>query len=118
MTDQPQNMRALTYGNTVRLLRGHAHQEIRALPQPEARERVAGILDAGEKEWRTMKVYDLLRWPRFTQQATVQHWLREAGISSGQMEWRMVGELSPRQRRVLAASLRDTVSWPVDRRAA
>lgn len=106
MGEVPQNMDALTYGNQVRYHRAEVHKTVRGLPFAEGRAVVADVLEGNAPEWRTMRAFDLIRWPKRRKSPIAEGWMRTAGVSAEQTEFRLVGEMTDRQRHVLAECLR------------
>jgi len=98
-----QHLQALELANAVRYDRAAIRRRVRAAG-PDGRQLVADLLDDGDGVVASMPVLRLLMWPQRMGQKGAVRMLRQVGVVS---ELRLVRDLTGRQRRSLAARLRD-----------
>lgn len=94
-------MAALERANEVRTMNASRRREVEALPMMEGRRRVAELLLEADEYTSAVPVERLLGWIHRIGVARVVVVLRVVGITPG----RRVGDLTGRQREVLAAIL-------------
>lgn len=101
----PQHMAALERANETRFRRGALRKEIHALDCEAGRHAVAAILDlppADLEVLASLPVVEMLTWVRRMAYTNAARFVTVVGAS----EWKTIGQLTPRQRELLAALLR------------
>lgn len=97
-----QRTAALAKGNDIRLRRAEKRRELKAMPREESREVVARLVSHPSILWTTCRLDYMLSMAALTGPATVSRWLREAQVPAN----KPLGELTDRQRRILAGVIR------------
>lgn len=105
MSDE-QREAARIKGLQNRLGRQQARRDVRALGYVDAILAVAYLIDESPAYLGTVPVYDVIRWPKHMHWKIVLRLLNEASVS----EFRIVRDLTDRQRNALVQGLRD---WSV-----
>jgi len=97
-----QPLAALAVANEIRLGRSEHRRHLKSLPRVEARRELAALVADPPSLWRTATLGYVLGMPARTGPATVRRWLFTADLSAT----KRLGEMTPRQRRVLAGVIR------------
>jgi hypothetical protein len=96
-----QSLEALVLANEVRIRRAQDRRDLQTGTRAEQIRKVAGIIERVPAHMNSLRVLDLLQWPRGIGQKKANVMLQRIGVSPG----RRLGQLTDRQRTLLAYEL-------------
>lgn len=97
-----QRTAALARANEIRVARAEERRRLKSLPYRESRRQAAELIVDPPELWRSATVGYVPAMPARTGPETVRLWLRQAGLPVT----KRLGEMTDRQRRILAGVIR------------
>lgn len=102
VVEQPQHLDALELANATRSARAVVRRDLKAMSREASRQALASLIENPTDLWNKAELGYMLRMAAGVRHGMAARWLERAGLAPN----KLFGELTDRQRRILAEAVR------------